>query len=132
MRQIYYRVCLFLGIYKREDFVTAWYVVNTAYNRYKKIPAFAWGGLCQTFRNSLRDVAGIIVSYEDIHKYIPKFNPKFLGAEVNKRKSPFWWPDLVTSTNAKQAYYLRLEALKKLQEYYFYERTILIKKGKYL
>lgn len=31
LRQWYYRVCLFLGIYKREDFVTVSEVVNEAY-----------------------------------------------------------------------------------------------------
>lgn len=31
LRQWYYRVCLFLGIYKREDFVTVSDVLNEAY-----------------------------------------------------------------------------------------------------
>lgn len=130
MRQLYYRLCIRLGIYKEEDFVTVWRVVNAAYWAYRKMSN--WVGLCQILCNSLREIAGISISYKDIPKYIPKFNPEFLGAKVDKRKSPFWWPDLIATADTKQAYYLRLGALEKLRDYYFYSPKILIKKGKRL
>ena len=132
MRQIYYRVCLFLGIYKEEDFVTVYRVVQSAYESYRKLPVPAWKGLCPTLCQALVDIAHRQVSYKNISRYIGKFNPKFLGAKVDMQKSCFWWPDALKATDSKQAYYLRLEALEKLQAYYFEYSSILIRKGDYL
>lgn len=131
MRQFYYRICLFLGIYKEEDFVTVYRVVQSAYESYRKLPVYAWKGLCPTLCRALADIAHRQVSYKNIRSYIGKFNPKFLGAKVDMRKSAFWWPDAINASDCGQAYYLRLEALEKLQSYYFEHSSILIRKGDY-
>ena len=52
LRQWYYRVCLFLGIYKREDFVTIAEVVMDAYREiYNR--SYCLGGLCGFLRRTL-------------------------------------------------------------------------------
>lgn len=119
LRQWYYRVCLFLGIYKREDFVTVSDVLNEAY-----ISSYT-NGLCVLLSRALYKCAGIN-AYRTIVKYIPKFTKKFVGAPERTRNG-YWWPDL----HGLEAREIRLEALTKLYNYYI-DHDELILKGKKL
>lgn len=121
LRQWYYRVCLFLGIYKMEDFVTVSDVVNEAYIDLYSSPCT--NGLCLLLRDALYKHAGIY-AYSTIVKYIPKFTKKFVGAPKRTRCG-YWWPDL----HGLEAREIRLEALTKLYNYYI-DHDELILKGK--
>lgn len=122
LRQWYYRVCLFLGIYKREDFVTVSDVLNEAY--IDLYSSSYTNGLCVLLNHALYKCAGINTYY--IRKYIPKFTKKFVGAPKRTRCG-YWWPDL----HGLEAREIRLEALTKLYNYYI-DHDELILKGKEL
>ena len=123
LRQWYYRVCLFLGIYKMEDFVTVSEVVNEAYKELYSSPNT--NGLCVLLNRALCKLAGIY-AYGITVKYIPKFTKKFVGAP-ERTCNDFWWPDL----HGIEAREIRLEALTKLYNYYI-DHDELILKGKEL
>lgn len=122
LRQWYYRVCLFLGIYKREDFVTVSDVLNEAYKDFYSSPHKK--GLCFFLESALYKCAGIC-TYSP-RKYIPKFTKKFVGAPEGACCG-FWWPHL----HGLEAKEIRLDALQTL--FYYYEaHDELILKGKEL
>lgn len=122
LRQWYYRVCLFLGIYKREDFVTVSDVLNEAYKNFYY--SLREKGLCVSLNSALYKCAGIDTCSP--RKYIPKFTKKFVGAP-KQTFFGFWWPDLL----GLQSREIRLEALTKLYNYYI-NHDELILKGKEL
>lgn len=121
MRQTYYRICLFLGIYKREDFVTAYDIVNYALKNY---PETGVAGICRMLQNALYDLAGIKIHWSRVPKYLKKFNKHFLGAPESDN-GLFWWPQL--AGDKALARYVRIRALGVLKAYYF-KHNILIKK----
>ena len=123
LRQCYYRVCLFLGIYKREDFVTVSDVLNEAYKDLYSSPYTS--GLCILLQRALCKHARID-AYPVVVKYIPKFTKKFVGAPERSRNG-FWWPDL----HGLEAREIRLDALQTLFNYYI-NHDELILKGKNL
>lgn len=123
LRQWYYRVCLFMGIYKSEDFVTAYQVVNKSYEVLLNMRCKV--GLCVLLSNALDTVAGINTFHPS--RYISKFTKRFLGAPKEESYAGYWWPEL----NREESYAVRLEALRKLCDYYI-EHDELILKGKRL
>ena len=125
LRQWYYRVCLFLGIYKREDFVTIAEVVRDAYRDFYDCSCL--GGLCGFLRISLCSKAEIMISVDKIQRYIPKFTRRFLGAPKGRWHCAYWW-DI---TKGEKSRTVRLEALTKLYNYYI-DHDELILKGKEL
>lgn len=124
MRQIYYRVSLFLGIYKREDFVTAHEVVKYAIVHYPVHPKH-WIGICIMLARALQVVAKIErAHYTEAHCYIKALNKKFFGLPNDKNQMyDYWW-----ETKGNEAKNVRIKALKKMLEYYS-EHEVLIKKG---
>lgn len=122
LRQWYYRICIFLGIYKREDFVTVSDVLNEAYKDLYSSPCT--NGLCILLQHALYKHAGID-TYTAV-KYIPKFTKKFVGAPERTRCG-YWWPDL----HGQEAREIRLDALQTLFNHY-YAHDELILKGKEL
>lgn len=122
LRQWYYRVCLFMGIYKREDFVEVSDVLNEAYKELYSLPHRK--GLCVLLNSALYKCAGIDACSP--RKYIPKFTQEFVGAP-KQNSFGFWWPDL----HGLQSKEIRLEALAKLYNYYI-NHDELILKGKEL
>ena len=122
LRQWYYRVCLFLGIYKREDFVTVSDVLNEAYKNLYSSPDPK--GLCSLLNSALYNCAGIDTYFP--REYIPKFTKEFVGAP-EQTSFGFWWPDL----HGFEAKEVRIKALIKLFNYY-YAHDELIKKQKNL
>lgn len=125
LRQWYYRVCLFLGIYKREDFVTVSEVVMEAY---RELYAYSHTeGLCILLRKALYRKAGITIDADEIQRYIPKFTRQFVGAPKERSHSAYWWKLM----NGEESRTVRLEALTKLHNYYI-DHDELILKGKEL
>lgn len=124
MRQVYYRICLFLGIYKREDFVTAYDIVSHALKNY---PETGVPGMCGRLQNALQALADIVIAWSEVPKYLKKFNKYFLDAPESDE--PFWWPQY--RNDEAMARYVRLHALEVLKTYYF-NHNVLIKKGKRL
>lgn len=125
LRQWYYRVCLFLGIYKREDFVTIAEVVEDAYeNLYDHSYA---KGLCVLLAGALLRKAKILTYLNEIQRYIPKFTRQFVGAPKERQYLAYWWE----TTNGEESRTVRLEALTKLYNYYI-DHDELILKGKEL
>lgn len=125
LRQWYYRVCLFLGIYKREDFVSIAMVVNDAQRELRN--AHYVDGLCILLGKALRCKAEISINISEIQRYIPKFTRQFVGAPKERSHSAFWWK----ITNGEESRTVRLEALTKLYNYYL-DHDELILKGKVL
>lgn len=126
MRQIYYRLCIFLGIYRREDFVTAYDVVKYAIKHYPVHPG-RWVGICIMLRNALYTVAKVNIHYSKVRRYIGALNPEFFGLSSKfKDEHDYWW-----STRDSEAKYIRLAALKQMLTYYT-EHEVLIKIGKRL
>ena len=122
LRQWYYRVCLFLGIYKKEDFATIAEVVEEAYDNFYS--SHRERGLCASLNPALYKCAGIDTCYP--RKYIPKFTKKFVGAP-ERTFFGIWWPEL----RGPEAREIRLKALTKLYNYYI-DHDELILKGKKL
>ena len=121
LRQWYYRVCLFLGIYKREDFVTVSEVVKGAY---RDLHTHSYvGGLCIFLRRTLWRKAKILINIDEVQRYIPKFTRQFVGAPKERLRSDYWWEEGLRT--------VRLEALTKLYNYYI-DHDELILKGKKL
>lgn len=120
LRQWYYRVCLFLGIYKREDFVTVSEVVEEAYDNFYSFHRER--GLCASLNSALYKCAGID-TYSP-RNYIPKFTQKFVGAP-EQTFFGFWWPDL----HGLEAKEIRLEALTKLHNYYIDHDELILKRN---
>lgn len=118
LRQWYYRICIFLGIYKREDFVTVSEVLNEAYRDLCSSPCT--NGLCVLLNLALYKCAGIDTYY--IRKYIPKFTKKFVGAPKRTRCG-YWWPDL----HGQEAREIRLDALQTLLNYYNAHDELILK-----
>lgn len=125
LRQWYYRVCLFLGIYKSEDFVKVSEVVNVAYRNLYTHPFVE--GLCIFLRRALWCKAEISININEVQRYIPKFTRQFVGAPKERLRSDFWW-DI---TQGEESRTVRLEALTKLYNYYI-NHDELILKGKKL
>lgn len=124
MRQLYYRLCIRLGIYKREDFVTAHEVVKYAIVHYPVHPKH-WTSICIMLANALQVVAKIKrAHYTEVHHYIKALSPEFFGFS---RKfidlHDYWW-----DTEGNEAKNVRIKALKKMLEYYT-NHEVLIKKG---
>lgn len=125
LRQWYYHICLFLGIYKREDFVRVSDIVNEACLRFNapENPI----GLCVTLRDALYIKANVsVLDLGDIPRYVHKFTPDFLDAPLPYGIKGYWWP--VEKEDARQ---VRTEALTKLCNYYV-DNDELILKGKRL
>ena len=123
MRQIYYRLCIRLGIYKREDFVTAREVVKYAIVHYPVHPKH-WIGICIALRDALATVARVNICYSKVRKYLGALNPKFFGLSSKFRdEHDYWW-----STEVREAKFVRIKALKKMLEYYL-KHEVLIRKG---
>lgn len=125
LRQWYYRVCLFLGIYKRENFVTISEVVNEAYKELYNCSYTE--GLCVLLRKVLWYKAEISVDIDEVQRYIPKFTRQFLGAPKERWNFAYWWD----TTKREESRTVRLEALAKLHNYYI-DHDELILKGKEL
>lgn len=126
MRQFYYRLCIWLGIYKREDFVTVHEVVKHAIIHYPVHPK-NWAGICIVLSNALATVARVSVRYSNVRRYIGALNPEFFGlSSKSMGEHDYWW-----STKDSEAKYIRLEALRKMLAYYT-EHEVLIKKFKRL
>ena len=124
LRQWYYRVCLFLGIYKREDFVKVSEVVKDAYrNLYAN---YHVSGLCILLGESLRHKAEIKIAINEIQRYIPKFTRRFVGAPKERLHACYWWKLM-----SEESRTVRLKALTKLHNYYI-DHDELILKGKEL
>lgn len=125
LRQWYYRVCLFLGIYKREYFVTVSEVVNEAYG---ELYAYSHTeGLCILLKKALWRKAGITICMDEIQIYIPKFTRWFVGAPKKRWGYAYWWE----ITEGEESRTVRLEALAKLYNYYI-DHDELIQKHKNL
>lgn len=123
MRQIYYRLCIRLGVYKREDFVTAREVVKYAIVHYPVHPKH-WIGICFALRDALFTIAKISVHYSKVQKYIKALSPEFFGLSSEFRdEHDYWW-----STKDSEAKYVRIKALKKMLEYYS-KHEVLIRKS---
>lgn len=125
LRQWYYRICLFLGIYKREDFVKVSEVVKAAYRDVYAQPHAE--GLCISLSGALLDKAKIIVDLSKVQRYIPKFTRQFVGAPKERLHKCYWW----SVTSGEESRTVRLDALQTLFNYY-YEHDELILKGKKL
>lgn len=125
LRQWYYRVCLFLGIYKREDFVTIAEVVKDAQRDLRTTP-YA-DGLCVFLRRALLRKAKISIYINEVQRYIPKFTRRFVGAPKERWYYDYWW-DIMKGEESRT---VRLEALTKLHNYYI-DHDELILKGKEL
>ena len=125
LRQWYYRVCLFLGIYTREDFVTVSEVVKDAYR--DLYACYYVEGLCAFLKGALLLKAEIVVGISEIQRYIPKFTRQFLGAPKERLCYAYWWDN----TKGEESRTVRLEALAKLHNYYI-DHDELILKGKEL
>lgn len=125
LRQWYYRVCLFLGIYKREDFVKVSEVVKYAY---RELYTCSYAdGLCVSLIGALSRKAKIIVRMNEVQRYIPKFTRRFVGAPKERLRFDYWWE----TTKGEESRNVRLEALTKLHNYYI-DHDELILKGKEL
>lgn len=118
LRQWYYRICIFLGIYKREDFVTVSEVLNEAYRDLCSSPCT--NGLCILLQLALDNRAGIFTYY--VTKYIPKFTKKFVGAP-ERTCNGYWWPDL----HGQEAREIRIDALQTLLNYYCAHDELILK-----
>lgn len=125
LRQWYYRVCLFLGIYKREDFVKVSEVVKGAYIDLRT--CFYAEGLCFFLRRALYNKAKIPIGFNEIQRYVPKFTRRFVGAPEGRLHLNYWWK----LTDGEESRTVRLEALTKLFNYYI-DHDELILKGKEL
>lgn len=125
LRQWYYRVCLFLGIYKREDLVTIAEVVEEAQRDLRTFPHA--DGVCIFLRRTLWRKAEISIDINEVQRYIPKFTRQFVGAPKERLHLAYWWK----TTNKEEARTVRLEALTKLHNYYI-DHDELILKGKKL
>lgn len=125
LRQWYYRICIFLGIYKMEDFVKVSEVVKGAYRELYSCSYTE--GLCIFLGKALRRKAEIAVDMGEIQRYIPKFTRQFVGAPKERSHSAYWWK----LTNGEESRTVRLEALTKLYNYYI-NHDELILKGKEL
>lgn len=125
LRQWYYRVCLFMGIYKREDFVTIAEVVEEAQSDLRATPYAV--GLCAFLSRALLLKAEISIPISDIQRYIPKFTRRFVGAPKERLHFSYWWE----TTMEEESRTVRLEALTKLYNYYI-DHDELILKGKEL
>lgn len=125
LRQWYYRICLFLGIYKREDFVTIAEVVIDAYEELYDCPCAS--GLCGLLRRALCSKTKTVICIDEIPRYIPKFTRQFLGAPKERWCYAYWW----NITKGEESRTVRLEALTKLYNYYI-DHDELILKGKEL
>lgn len=121
LRQWYYRVCLFLGIYKREDFVTVSEVVKDAYRDLYDCPCAS--GLCVLLTIALYSKTKIVISIGEIPRYIPKFTRQFLGAPKERRCYAYWWE----ITEGEESRTVRLEALTKLYNYYVTHDELILK-----
>lgn len=125
LRQWYYRICLFLGIYKREDFVTIAEVVMDAY---RALYSHSYTeGLCVFLRRALWRKAKISTDINKVQRYIPKFTRRFLGAPKERWYYAYWRE----ITKGEESRTVRLEALAKLYNYYI-NHDELILKGKEL
>lgn len=125
LRQWYYRVCLFLGIYKREDFVNVSEVVKGAY-RDLRTHSYV-DGLCVFLRRALWRKAKISININEVQRYIPKFTRYFVGAPKERLRFDYWW----VISDEEESRTVRLEALDKLYNYYI-NHDELILKGKEL
>ena len=125
LRQRYYRICIFLGIYKREDFVTVSEVVKDAYRDLYSCSCVC--GLCGFLIKALIHKAEIAVGVGEIQRYIPKFTRQFVGAPKERWCYAYWWE----TTKGEESRTVRLEALAKLHNYYI-DHDELILKGKEL
>lgn len=122
LRQWYYRVCLFLGIYKREDFVTVSEVVKDAY---RDLYACSYvEGLCILLKRALWYKADIAIDINEIPRVIPKFTRQFVGAPKERLCFGYWW-DIA---NGEEARTVRLEALIKLYNYYIDHDELILKR----
>lgn len=121
LRQWYYRVCLFLGIYKREDFVTVSEVVMDAYRELYNCSYTE--GLCCFLGEALRCKAEIVIDFDKIQRYIPKFTRQFVGAPKERWRCAYWWD----TTNEEESRTVRLEALAKLYNYYVAHDELILK-----
>lgn len=121
LRQWYYRVCLFLGIYKREDFIKVSEVVKDAYiglynDSYVE-------GLCIFLIRALWRKAKISIGLDEVQRYIPKFTRQFVGAPKERLRSDYWWE----ITKGEESRTVRLEALTKLYNYYINHDELILK-----
>lgn len=124
LRQWYYRVCLFLGIYKRSDFVKVSEVVNDAY---RDLYAYSHAsGLCILLREALWYKAKISIDVDEIPRYIPKFTRQFVGAPKERWNYAYWWEIM----NREESRTVRLEALTKLYNYYINHDELILKRKK--
>ena len=125
LRQWYYRVCLFLGIYKREDFVT---VSEVVWDAYRNLCTHSYtDGICVFLRRALWCKAKIAIGFDEVQRYIPKFTRRFVGAPKERLHLDYWWE----LTKEEESRTVRLEALTKLYNYYI-DHDELILKGKML
>lgn len=121
LRQWYYHVCLFLGIYKREDFVKVSEVVKYAYrNLYVDSHV---RGLCILLGESLYHKAKIKIDINEIRRYIPKFTRQFVGAPKERLHLIYWWDN----TKGEESRRVRLDALAKLHNYYINHDELILK-----
>lgn len=121
LRQWYYRVCLFLGIYKREDFVKVSEVVKNAYKNF--CDCCYLDGLCIFLRRALWIKAKISIDIGEVQRYIPKFTRQFLGAPKERLRFDYWW----SISEEEESRTVRLEALTKLYNYYINHDELILK-----
>lgn len=122
LRQWYYRVCLFLGIYKREDFVKVSEVVKNAYENLRD--CYYLDGLCIFLRRALWLKAKIAIkNLDEIQRYIPKFTRRFVGAPKERLRLNYWW----SLSDEEKSRTVRLEALAKLYNYYINHDELILK-----
>lgn len=120
LRQWYYRVCLFLGIYKREDFVKVSEVVKEAYR--DLYTSSYVEGLCILLRRALWDKAKIVIDIDEIQRVIPKYTRQFVGVPKERLRSGYWW-----TMRGEKSRAVRLEALAKLYNFYINHDELILK-----